>query len=103
MLRPHFAHLHCASGYSFKYGTALPEALVTRASELEMPSLALTDRAELGALAGAIRFTQACMKANIRPILGSDFLIAPPLIIRQPKLTPATPVKFVVAPVLSQT
>ena len=58
-----------------------------------MPSLALTDRAELGALAGAIRFTQACMKANIRPILGSDFLIAPPLIIRQPKLTPATPVK----------
>ena len=91
MLRPHFAHLHCASGYSFKYGTALPEALVTRASELEMPSLALTDRAELGALAGAIRFTQACMKANIRPILGSDFLIAPPLIIRQPKLTPATP------------
>lgn len=82
MARLHFTHLHCASGYSFKYGTALPEALVARAGELEMPALALTDRAELGGLAGAIRFTQACQKANIRPILGSDFLVAPPITIR---------------------
>ena len=85
MARMHFSHLHCASGYSFKYGTALPEALVARAAELEMPSLALTDRAELGALAGAIRFAQACQKKNIRPILGADFLIAPPLIVRARK------------------
>ena len=92
MARLHFTHLHCASGYSFKYGTALPEALVARASELEMPSLALTDRAELGGLAGAIRFTQACQKANIRPILGSDFLIAPPITIRA-KAPVKTPVK----------
>jgi error-prone DNA polymerase len=82
MVRARFTHLHCASGYSFKYGTALPEALVARASELEMSALALTDRAELGGLAGAIRFTQACAKANIAPILGSDFLIAPPLLTR---------------------
>ncbi len=82
---PAFTHLHCASGYSFKYGTALPEALVARAAELEMPALALTDRAELGALAGAIRFSQACQKKNIRPILGADFLIAPPLIVRARK------------------
>ena len=88
-MRTHFTHLHCASGYSFKYGTALPEALVARASELEMPALALTDRAELGGLAGAIRFAQACSKANITPILGSDFLIAPPVIIRSPRTTPA--------------
>lgn len=85
MTRMHFSHLHCASGYSFKYGTALPEALVTRAAELEMPALALTDRAELGGLAGAIRFSQACQKKNIRPILGADFLIAPPLIVRARK------------------
>ena len=85
MARMHFSHLHCASGYSFKYGTALPEALVTRAAELEMPALALTDRAELGGLAGAIRFSQACQKKNIRPILGADFLIAPPLIVRARK------------------
>ncbi len=89
MPRLHFTHLHCASGYSFKYGTALPEALVARAHELQMPALALTDRAELGGLAGAIRFTQACSKANIAPILGSDFLIAPPVIIRSPQTTPA--------------
>ena len=93
-MRARFVHLHCASGYSFKYGTALPEALVARASELEMPALALTDRAELGGLAGAIRFTQACVKENITPILGSDFLIAPPLTIRSPRTaSPASPVK----------
>ena len=82
-----FTHLHVASGYSFKYGTALPEALVTRAAELEMSTLALTDRVELGALAGAIRFTQACAKKSIKPILGGDFLIAPPLTLRRPSTT----------------
>ncbi len=91
MARASFTHLHCASGYSFKYGTALPEALVARAAELEMPSLALTDRAELGGLAGAIRFTQACQRANITPILGSDFLIAPPVIITSPKRSRSAP------------
>ncbi|NBR93934.1 MAG: DNA polymerase III subunit alpha [Actinobacteria bacterium] len=82
-----FTHLHVASGYSFKYGTALPEALVARAAELEMSTLALTDRVELGALAGAIRFTQACAKKSIKPILGGDFLIAPPLTLRRPSTT----------------
>ena len=48
-----FTHLHVASGYSFKYGTALPEELVERACELGMNSIALTDR---DTLAGAIRF-----------------------------------------------
>ena len=85
-----FTHLHCASGYSFKYGTALPEALVGRARELEMPALALTDRAELGALAGAIRFAQACQKEKVTPIIGSDFLIAPPLSVRNQRLAAPT-------------
>ena len=62
-----FIHLNCQSAYSFKYGTALPKDLVARASKLEMPALALTDRDNL---AGAIRFVTACKEFGIAPILG---------------------------------
>jgi hypothetical protein len=34
-----FTHLHLASGYSFKYGTAQPDALVAKAAELGMKAL----------------------------------------------------------------
>lgn len=64
-----FTHLHLASGYSFKYGTTLPEQLVQRAAELGMDSLALTDR---DTLAGAIRFASSCQANGISPILGID-------------------------------
>ncbi len=62
-----FSHLRLASGYSFKYGTASPDALVARAAEFGMRSLALTDR---DGMAGAIRFVQSCESAGIAPILG---------------------------------
>ena len=64
-----FTHLHVASGYSFKYGTNLPDELVTRASELGMRALALTDR---DTLAGAIRFATSCETNSISPIIGID-------------------------------
>jgi DNA polymerase III alpha subunit len=57
-----FIHLHVASGYSFKYGTAMPDALVERAAEFGMPALALTDRYRL---AGVIRFAQACQRKGL--------------------------------------
>jgi len=64
-----FTHLHVASGYSFKYGTNLPDQLVARASELGMNALALTDR---DTLAGAIRFATSCESNSIAPIIGID-------------------------------
>ena len=64
-----FTHLHLASGYSFKYGTTLPDSLVERAAELGMSTLALTDR---DTLAGAIRFATSCDERSIAPILGID-------------------------------
>jgi len=64
-----FTHLHVASGYSFKYGTTLPDQLVTKASELGMSALALTDR---DTLAGAIRFATSCQANSIAPIIGVD-------------------------------
>ena len=52
-----FTHLSVASGYSFKYGTALPHRLVERAAEQGATAIALTDR---DGAAGAIRFAQSC-------------------------------------------
>ena len=64
-----FTHLHLASGYSFKYGTTLPDELVVKAGELGMDALALTDR---DTLAGTIRFATSCEANSITPIIGID-------------------------------
>jgi error-prone DNA polymerase len=64
-----FTHLHVASGFSFKYGTTLPDALVARARDFGMHSMALTDR---DGLSGAIRFAQSCLENQISPIIGVD-------------------------------
>ncbi len=67
-----FAHLHVASSFSLRYGTATPGALVARAAELGMPALALTDR---DGLYGAFKHTQACVDAGIKPVLGADLAV----------------------------
>jgi error-prone DNA polymerase len=64
-----FVHLHVASGYSLQYGASHPHVLVERAAEQEMDALALTDR---DGVYGAVRFVKACLRADIRPILGVD-------------------------------
>ncbi|WP_042386078.1 DNA polymerase III subunit alpha [Streptacidiphilus melanogenes] len=64
-----FVHLHTASSYSLRYGTATPAALAGHAASLGMPALALTDR---DGLYGAVRFVQACVAAGIQPVLGAD-------------------------------
>ncbi|MGH3369915.1 MAG: PHP domain-containing protein, partial [Nocardioidaceae bacterium] len=69
-----FVHLHVASGYSLQYGASHPHALVERAVEHEMDTLALTDR---DGLYGAVRFVKACMRGGVRPVLGVDLAVAP--------------------------
>ena len=64
-----FAHLHVASSYSLRYGTATPAALAARAAGLGMSALALTDR---DGLYGAFKHIQACADAGIKPLLGAD-------------------------------
>ena len=76
-----FAHLHVASSYSLRYGTATPAALAARAARLGMSALALTDR---DGLYGAFKHVQACTEAGIKPLLGADLALlspgdAPPL------------------------
>ncbi len=67
-----FAHLHVASSYSLRYGTASPAKLAARAAQLGMPSLALTDR---DGLYGAFKHVKACADAGIKPLLGADLAL----------------------------
>lgn len=67
-----FAHLHVASGFSLRHGTASPEDLVARAAELGQPALALTDR---DGLYGAVRFVRAASAAGVAPVLGVDLAV----------------------------
>ncbi len=67
-----FVHLRVASGYSLQYGAASPHALVSRAAEYDMDTLALTDR---DGLYGAVRFAKACLGAGIAPVVGVDLAV----------------------------
>ncbi len=79
-----FVHLRACSAYSLKYGTTQPYDLVARASEYEMPALALTDR---DGLAGAIRFAQSCVDHAVAPIIGIDLAIQTPRLLTREKTT----------------
>ncbi|MGN6523171.1 MAG: PHP domain-containing protein, partial [Actinomycetes bacterium] len=70
-----FVHLHVASGYSMRHGASTPAALVERAAEHGMDTLALTDRD--GAY-GAVKFVTACMQHGVRPVLGTDLAVSGP-------------------------
>ncbi|MDX2576676.1 DNA polymerase III subunit alpha [Streptomyces scabiei] len=69
-----FTHLRVASGYSARYGASLPHALVQRAAERGMTTLALTDR---DTVAGTVRFATASAAVGIRPVFGVDIAVAP--------------------------
>ncbi|HEY7275869.1 MAG TPA: DNA polymerase III subunit alpha, partial [Trebonia sp.] len=55
--------------------TATPAALATRAANLGMSALALTDR---DGLYGAFKHVQACADAGIKPLLGADLGLLSP-------------------------
>ncbi len=69
-----FVHLHVHTHYSLLDGATRIEALVARAKELGMPSLAISDH---GNLFGAIEFYLAARKAGIKPIIGCEAYLAP--------------------------
>ncbi|MFL6004487.1 MAG: DNA polymerase III subunit alpha, partial [Nocardioides sp.] len=85
-----FAHLHVASGYSLRHGASHPHALVERAAEQEMDTLALTDR---DGTYGAVKFAKGCLAAGIRPVLGVDLAYRPPTVVDRVETRPRTPVR----------
>ncbi len=56
-----YIELHARSAFSFLEGASLPELLMARAAQLEMPAMALLDR---NGLYGAPRFHIAAQRAG---------------------------------------
>ncbi len=68
-----YAELHCRSNFTFLDGASHPEELVERAVELELDTLALTDR---DGLYGSVRFAKYAQRAGINAIVGSELTFA---------------------------
>ncbi len=66
---PSFIHLHLHTEYSLSDGLIRIDKLVSRAAELGMPAIAVTDQSNLFA---AIKFYQAAIKKGIKPIVGAE-------------------------------
>ncbi len=69
-----FTHLHLHTQYSLLDGACRLDRLISRAKELGMTSLAITDH---GNMYGAVEFYNACKAAGIKPIIGCEVYVAP--------------------------
>src|SRR5271163_3605890 len=68
-----YVELHARSAFSFLEGASLPEALIARAAELQMPAMALLDR---NGLYGAPRFHMTAKKLRVRAHVGAEIAVA---------------------------
>jgi DNA polymerase-3 subunit alpha len=69
-----FVHLHVHSEYSLLDGLSRVNHLVSRAVNLKMPALALTDH---GTMYSAIEFYDEAKKQGIKPIIGVESYLTP--------------------------
>jgi len=69
-----FTHLHVHTHYSLLDGACRIPDLVSRAKQLGMDSLAITDH---GCMFGVIEFYNECKKQGIKPIIGMEAYMAP--------------------------
>ena len=68
-----FTHLHVHTEYSLLDGLCRIPRLISRAKELGMDTLAITDH---GSLHGVISFYLQAKEAGIKPIIGCEFYVA---------------------------
>lgn len=64
-----FIHLHGHSTFSFLEAIGKPNQIASRAKELGMPSIAITD---YNGMFGAVKFFLACKDESIQPIFGVE-------------------------------
>ena len=69
-----YVELHGASAFSFLRGASLPEDLMERAAEVEMPAVALVD---VHGVYGAPRFYQAARRTGVRALVGAEVVLSP--------------------------
>ncbi|WP_394200391.1 DNA polymerase III subunit alpha [Shewanella waksmanii] len=75
MSEPRFVHLRVHSDFSMCDGLAKVKPILAKATELQMPALALTDQTNL---CGLVKFYGGCHGAGIKPIIGADFSMLVP-------------------------
>ncbi|HCH00094.1 MAG: DNA polymerase III subunit alpha [Candidatus Aquicultor primus] len=69
-----FVHLHTHSEFSLLDGASRVKELVSKAKELGMSAIALTDH---GVMYGIIEFFEEAQKQGIKPIIGCEVYVAP--------------------------
>ncbi|MDI6731703.1 MAG: DNA polymerase III subunit alpha [Candidatus Margulisbacteria bacterium] len=72
--KPKFVHLHCHSEFSLLDGAARIDDLISKAKEMGMDAIALTDH---GNMYAAVEFYTTAKAAGIKPILGCEVYVAP--------------------------
>ena len=77
-----FVHLHVHSEYSILDGAARVSDLVSRAKELGMPAVAITDH---GNMFASCKFFDECKKQGVKPIFGCEFYVCDDLTVKQGK------------------
>jgi error-prone DNA polymerase len=68
-----YVELHVASAFSFLEGASLPEDLIKRAAELNIPAMALLDR---NGVYGSARFHTLAQKHGIRAHVGAEIAVS---------------------------
>ena len=68
-----YVELHARSAFSFLEGASLPESLIERAAELEMPALALLDR---NGVYGAPRLHMEGQRRGVRAHIGAEVAVS---------------------------
>src|SRR5258708_27976310 len=69
-----YVELHGASAFSFLRGASLPEDLMGRAAEAELPAMALMD---VNGFYGAPRFYQAARRTGVRAPVRAELALSP--------------------------
>ncbi len=67
-----YVPLWCKSNYSFLEGASFPEQYIAKAAELQLPSIALTDR---DGIYGSVKAHVAAQHHNIHLIVGSEITV----------------------------
>ena len=69
-----FIHLHLHSEFSLLDSSLKISDLVSKAVDLNMPAIALTDH---GNILGAVNFYKEARNKKIKPIIGAELYVAP--------------------------
>jgi len=77
-----FVHLHVHTEYSVLDGACRIKDLVSRAKELDMPAVAITDH---GNMFGTVKMFDECKKQGIKAILGCEFYMCDDLTVKHGK------------------